>query len=136
MVLERLRGLWSRSLEVTDSVELAAQRMLTINVVDKTDVPAIPDQTFAPWVGVTTSFDKVIDSPLSLVDVSSDHNNASRRVDVNLESPFRGDNAVVVIIIEVSDVITVQMIQSKFTEGNGDFAWCAVSSSIKEDNCV
>ena len=43
----------------------------------------------------------------------------SGRININFESPFRCDNSVIVIVVQVHDVITLCMVQTEFTECYG-----------------
>ena len=43
-------------------------------------------------------------------------NLTSGGVNVNFKSPFGCDNAIIVIIVQIHDVITVGMIQAKFAK--------------------
>jgi hypothetical protein len=40
----------------------------------------------------------------------------SGRIDVNLEPSFRGDDSVIVIVVEIGDVVTVGMIQTQLAK--------------------
>ena len=44
----------------------------------------------------------------------------SGRVDVDLEPPLGGDDLVVVVVVEVGDVVTLGVVQTQLSQGNGD----------------
>ena len=122
-----------------------AQRVLPVHVGDVADVAVINDES---GVGLSRSrvpsgLDEIVAAngggvvaELALVEIASDHDNAARRIHVDFESSFGRDDAVVVVVVQVGDVIAVFVVEAELLEGDGDLAGGAVRAAVEKDDGV
>ena len=116
-----------------------ALRMLSVDVRNITDVAVIQHEAGIGLSGLSVSagLDKVVVEVFPFViEVTTDHDDAAGRVDVHLEPSFGCDDAVVIVVVEVGDVVSLFVVETQFFERDGDFAGRSVGSSVEKDDCV